>query len=243
MILNRKCVSIHQPHYFPWLGYLDKIAKSDQFVVLDDVQFEKGSQMIRNRVIDQNGEIKYITISAETKGFLDKPNKEIEVKNMEVWKSRQISALSNYYNNANYKNEIINILNDYFKEDYSSLFEWTYSSIILCMKLLEIKTPIVLQSNINYDRNSKRSDLVLSICKELNASMYLSGNGASVAYLDREKFRKANIDITINNYIHPKYPQCNSSVFEPGLSVLDCFFNCGVEKTKRLFWDNIDSES
>ena len=33
-------VAAHQPHYLPWLGYLDKIARADLFVVMDDLQFE-----------------------------------------------------------------------------------------------------------------------------------------------------------------------------------------------------------
>jgi hypothetical protein len=36
-------VSIHQPNYFPWVGYFYKRMKSDIFVFLDDVQFSKNS--------------------------------------------------------------------------------------------------------------------------------------------------------------------------------------------------------
>ena len=32
-------VSIHQPQYFPYLGFFHKLARSDVFVALDTVQF------------------------------------------------------------------------------------------------------------------------------------------------------------------------------------------------------------
>ena len=34
-------VAIHQPHYLPWLPYLDKADSCDIFVYLDNVQFQK----------------------------------------------------------------------------------------------------------------------------------------------------------------------------------------------------------
>ena len=43
-------VSINQPAYLPWLGYFDRIAKSDLHVVLDHVQFEKNSMVNRNKI-------------------------------------------------------------------------------------------------------------------------------------------------------------------------------------------------
>ena len=34
-------VAIHQPCFVPWLGYLDRMLRSDLFVILDHVQFER----------------------------------------------------------------------------------------------------------------------------------------------------------------------------------------------------------
>ena len=43
-------VGAHQPHFLPWLGYLDKLAKSDVFVVMDDLQYEAQNFQNRNRL-------------------------------------------------------------------------------------------------------------------------------------------------------------------------------------------------
>src|SRR5438874_12114315 len=50
--------AIHQPNFFPWLGYFDKLRRADVFVFLDDVAFNKsGSGMgcWTNRVAIQVG--------------------------------------------------------------------------------------------------------------------------------------------------------------------------------------------
>jgi len=43
-------VSIHQPHYLPWLRYPEIIARSDLFIVLDDVDFNRNGWQNRNKI-------------------------------------------------------------------------------------------------------------------------------------------------------------------------------------------------
>ena len=71
-------VAIHQPHYFPWLGYLAKMASVDKFILMDTVQLEKRSYMLRNRVVDPDGKVRYLNISCEKHNHYEKEYREIE---------------------------------------------------------------------------------------------------------------------------------------------------------------------
>ena len=44
-------VAIHQPNFFPWMGYFHKIANCNTFVYLDDVQFSGGSVTGRAKIM------------------------------------------------------------------------------------------------------------------------------------------------------------------------------------------------
>ena len=233
-------IAIHQPHYFPWIGYFNKMAKVDKFIILDEVQFVKGSQMIRNRVIDQNGNIKYITIMGNTKDCFERPYSDLEVKNTEVWINRQKNALRNYYRRCEGFDEMNELLGNFFDNSFSTICEWTCESVKFIHDLLNIKTPLILQSELEYDIEAKKSDLVLDICKVMQADTYFSGKGASANYLDIEKFNNQGIKVEFQEFSHPQYPQMNSQEFIPGISILDLLFNCGVKQANAIFWNNVN---
>ena len=35
--------TIHQPEHFPYMGFFEKMAMADLFVILDDVQYKKNN--------------------------------------------------------------------------------------------------------------------------------------------------------------------------------------------------------
>ena len=57
-------ITIHQPNFLPYLGFFDKILKSDIFIIYDDAQYVKGNFMNRNK-INNNGNELYITLSVK----------------------------------------------------------------------------------------------------------------------------------------------------------------------------------
>ena len=235
-----KC-SNHQPQFFPWLGYFDKMAKTDVFVLLDEVQLEPASHMVRNRLIAPTGKVGYLTIASNRKGYLEKKYSEIPTASDDSWKQKNLFVLQEYYRKAPFYKQIMEQLEVFYKQDFHTVCEWTISSILLVRKWLEIETRLEYQSNVDYDRSYRRSDLMLGICKGLGADIYFSGKGFSVQYLDREKFIENGVKIVFQNFTHPTYKQLHTSEFIPGLSSLDMFFNCGIEQTREIFWKNVRS--
>ena len=59
-------ISIHQPQYLPWLPYFSKIARSDVFVFLDNVQYQKNGIQNRNELKNSNGRF-WLTVPISAK--------------------------------------------------------------------------------------------------------------------------------------------------------------------------------
>ena len=58
-----KRIGIHQINYFPWNGYFNKMAKSDIFIYLDEVQLADRGYGQRVVVINLEGKESYLTVS------------------------------------------------------------------------------------------------------------------------------------------------------------------------------------
>lgn len=234
-------VAIHQPHYFPWVGYFDKMAQVDQFILLDQVQFEKGSYMYRNRILSNTGKVCYLTISAEKHGFLTKEYREIVTRDNEGWQRKQIAQIENAYSKSPFFVEVWNEIEPIFCNDSTKLCDIAIKSIEAIRNVLNIKTKLILQSSLSYDTHRRKNDLVLALCKAVGADLYVSGNGAR-SYMEESAFSDEGIQVAYQKFKPPVYGQRGTSEFVPGLSMLDMLFNCGIEETKRLFWDNVGRE-
>ncbi len=228
-------VGIHQPLYFPWIGFFDKMAKSDRFLLLDEVQMEKGSYMYRNRIIDESGKIVYLTIPGNKHGFLNRKYNEIEAKNDYDWKNDHAESIKRAYGDSLFFDEVWGNIEDLFDTEEKTICAYCIRSIKRIKEILDISTEIILQSDLEYDDNAKKNDLILSLCQKLGADRYLSGNGAR-KYMQDDSFAKVGIEVGYQIIQVPEYGQLHTKEFVPGLSMLDVFFNCGIKGTKELFW-------
>ena len=211
-------IGIAQPTFFPWIGYYNIIKNSNMFVFLDNVKFEKHSWQMRNRVKNSSKHSdSEVWMSVPTKGVTNNTLiKDVIIDNTKNWKQKHVKTLKNNYSKSFQE---IKFLTQIYDNEWNKLVDFNIESITKCCQYLGIKTKLIKASDLS--AVGKKGDLVLNICKELNADEYFSTIG-SKDYLEdyRDSFEDARIQITYHNYTHPIYKQKGNN-FLPNLSILD----------------------
>src|SRR5580692_10572558 len=96
-------VGIHQPHYFPWLRYLQKIAACDLFILLDDVDYTKNGWQNRNKIKCATG-WQYVTVPVSAS--LGQPISEVRIA-ADAWAAKHLRTLQTNYSRAPYYSRYI----------------------------------------------------------------------------------------------------------------------------------------
>lgn len=68
------------------------------------------------------------------------------------------------------------------------------------------------------------TDRIVALCEHYQARQYVAGRTAVEAYLDRQAFAAKNIELLIQDWHCPDYPQ-GSNGFIPNLSIIDLLMN------------------
>jgi len=218
-------ISINQPAYLPWLGYYERIAVSDVHVVLDHVQFEKNSFINRNRITTKNGPA-WLTIPVLTSGrFQALPINQVIIDNQPDWKRKHWESIRQAYRKSPHFSLHEAFLTEFYATEWNLLLKYCMHLNEYLLDVLSIKTPLILSSELGI--NSKKTDLVLDICKKLGATTYYSG-ALGKNYLDEEAFQAEGIEVVYQDYHHPVYRQMHIP-FVSHLSTLDLICNHGPE--------------
>jgi hypothetical protein len=225
-------VSIHQPSYFPWLGLLDKIEKSNAFIILDTVQFNDNAFQSRNIFLNHNGETQYLSIPVQKKNYQKKMFRELEIVNKN-WQKKQNGFIMANYKKHPFFDEIYSQISFIFEKKYIFLIDVVIDSMEACNKIFDIKTNFFLASELNIDKELTKDKLVFDILKKIEATTYLSGVGAK-DYQDDKNFEAEGVHLEYQNFSYPIYTQKNSKKFELGLSSLDIAFNLGCKESEKL---------
>jgi hypothetical protein len=225
-------ISVHQPQYIPWLGYFDKIAHSDAFVFLDNVQYKPREFQNRNKLRTKDDWI-WLTVPVTTKGQGRQVLKDVRVDNGIDWPKDHLASIKAWYGRAPYYDRHFQFFADTYDKRWESLSGLSVSIVRYMMKELSISTPVYFESELGIA--SKKTDRIVEICGKLKADKYLSGIGGK-EYLEEGKFASAGIGLLYQEYKHPIYRQQfmkDDKDFLPYMSAVDLLLNEG-ERSREI---------
>ncbi len=226
MAEKHKVISIHQPNYIPWLGYFYKIAQSEIFVFLDDVQYSNEGMHNFHYIKTPQGTFR-LKIPVEQK--LGDHINQVRTRDELGWKNKHLKTIKANYKRALHFDEVFYDFSNLITREYSNLADLNGTIIQFISQKLGIKTRFIYASDLNI--NTVREEKILDICNAFQANVYYSGTGAS-HYQKEENFLLRGIELRYSTYKPYEYPQLWGT-FTANVCILDYLMNCGYK------WNNI----
>ena len=224
---------ILQPSYLPWIGYFEQMARADQFVFLDDVQYTRRDWRNRNKIRTKEGWL-WLTVPVQQKNLYKQLLKETRVDNSINWNKKHSEAIRLNYAKAPFFEKYYPCLESVYKKRWEFLLDLCYETTNYLKDFLNITTPTSKSSDLSAE--GAKTDLLLNLCQKMNATHYLTGNLAS-DYLSRDSFYKEGIQLEFQNYNHPMYSQQYPG-FISNMSLIDLLFNAGDRSLDILINSN-----
>jgi len=236
-----RVVAIHQPNFFPWLGYFNKIARSDVFIVLDNVQFPKtgGNWMNRVRILVKGKPVwMSMPVVRAYHGVL--PVAEMRIDDHTSWRARLVKTIQDSYRRAPYFETILPFLEELIHAPGDLLADFNMRALRALIKALGLdSTRVVLGSGLKLE--GKGTDLLVAMVQAVGGTTYLCGGGQA-GYQEDEKFAAAGLRLIHQHFEHPVYAQTNTTQFAAGLSIIDALMHCGFERTRAFVVESVLSQ-
>ena len=182
--------SIMQPYFVPYAGYFRLFARTELFVIYDDVQFPKGGWVHRNRLSDQQGKLAWLTLPLKRKPLGTRIcDMEFDEDGGGIWSQR----LSRFPLLAETGDSRVNkLLGDLGENPLEYILRWLE---FICD---ELKLPFntIKSSSLKLPNSLKGQDRVLAVLKETGATEYVNLSRGADLY-DKSAFREAGINLKI----------------------------------------------
>lgn len=216
-------ISTNQPYFLPFPGFFYKAHLSDVFIILDTVQFPRGSSWVsRNRFKNDQGAL-WLSVPVWKKGLGLQRIHDVRICHKFRWIAKHLASLKAAYARAPYFADHLPFIENTYRARFETLIELNMTFIRYLFRQLGIETEIKLLSELGIQAAGSR--LPVEICRCLGASTYLAQHAAA-KYLDPAPFRQEGLEIQLIKPPACIYPQLWGA-FVPNLSTFDLLFNCG----------------
>lgn len=223
-------IGIMQPYFLPYIGYWQLLNAVDKYIIYDDVNYIKGGWINRNRILI-NKEAKYFNIKLNGAS----PNKlinEVEIFLDKLYKKKLLKTIKENYVKAPFFKEVFPVIQKIIENEEINLARYLEYSIKEVCSYLDIKTEILISSDLEKNNSLKGEDKVIDICKKLGGTEYYNAIGGQELYSFKD-FENNGIELKFLKTKEINYQQFNNG-FIPYLSILDVMMFNSKEKIKEF---------
>jgi hypothetical protein len=232
-----KTVAIHQPNFFPWLGYFDKIARSDAFIFFDDVQFPKTGGVWCNRVkLLVCGEARWVTAAIDRNYHGTRTIREMSFLAGNPWREKLLKSIEAGYRRHPFYDETMDMIALLLLNPEVNIAEYNIQAVTAIVHRLGLDTDKLKCSSVIPHEGSS-NELLCSLTQLAGGDTYMCGGGAE-GYQDEAAFTERGIELSHQNFDHPIYPQRGQKDFVAGLSIIDAAMNLGWTGVAQLLNKN-----
>jgi hypothetical protein len=224
---NVRRVTIHQPDFLPWLGFFHRIALSDVYIVLDDVQFLRRGWHHRDKILTRSGPI-WLTVPIK-KGGREILIRDVVIDYSSNWRKKHLNSFYLNYSKAPAFEQYFSAIELLYSDKNDLLYDFNLKFIRFFLDVWNVNAEIVMSSS--YGVREARNDRLVALVKAVKGSEYVTGMG-SKDYLDESLFTKNHIDLRWECSTLAPYKQLSTG-FSPALSAIDYIFNMG----DQVPWD------
>ena len=232
-----KTVAIHQPNFFPWLGYFAKIASSDVFIFFDDVQFPKTGGTSSNRVkLLISDESRWVTAAIERNYHGTRTIQEMTYQATVQWREKLLKTIETNYRRHPLYNETMDLIAPLLLSPEANIAEYNIRAITAIVHRLGLDTDKLKRSS-TLPHEGSSNELLCSLTQLVGGDTYMCGGGAD-GYQDEAVFNERGVKLRHQSFVHPIYPQRGREDFVAGLSIIDAAMNLGWTVVGKLLNKN-----
>jgi hypothetical protein len=221
---------IHQPHFLPWLGYFNKLANCDIFIIQDNVQYRERYFQNRTVIRNKKNECTWLTVPV-------KHNRNSLIMNVEAankhWKIKLVNNLFYNYKNEKYFDHYFNELCITIFECNNDLVSINLNLIKYVLKLLDIS--IIIKKASDYEKGESATENLVKLCQSNGINKYIFGEGGGLKYHGINSFKAQHIETYKQEF--KEFHSENNKEFNEGifnLSILEYLFKIEIEEIKSI---------
>lgn len=223
-----KTVVVLQPQFFPWRGVFEQIRLADEFVHLDDAQFQKGGFTNRVQVKTAAGPL-WLTVPVLRAGKLP-PIAEVEIDYTSDWREKHLRTFAMCCARAPFVRSAQTILEDVYAARPRTIAELDIAGLERCCAELGLRPRFTRASSTPV--GGAKTDRLAALLMPRGTTCYVTGLGA-LDYLDAPQLAAAGIDVRVMRYTRRPYQQLHGA-FDPHVSILDTIANLGPAAPSAL---------